>query len=477
MTLSERIWPSRRRRRSSTAAIEQVVVLQPFGQQFQAQGELAPPGAMLVELLVEGSSHLVPVLRNDYSIGPFCHGSAFLAARAEIRCALPLPDHPWGAAHTTRLARPVVHHGLELEVAGLALGIGEVAQRAAALATARASTSRMAACSLRRAAADARGRQRRPDAGQEQRLRCIDVADADHHVAGQQHLLDRRLAPLAAPAWKAAGSKSSPSGSTPRPPSSLTASGAARRGMHHGAEAARVVQAQHAAVGDQVEVVVQRRLRHLRGRSAGCRTCPGAAAARPVQVQQQVLAAPPHAQHRAAHQRWGRHPSGQRSGLPRRTASMRAPAMRSAKLRRVTSTSGSSGMLCTPEGVDYDGLMKRFPWRRVRCCCSPWPGPPRAVPRAPNPTEPAPSQRPRRRMFYQLLLGELNARGDEPRRRLRADPRCRAQDQRPGAVPARRGIAFQAAPATPRCRPRAPGSRPSRSRARPIASCCRSWWR
>ena len=40
----------------------------------------------------------------------------------------------------------------------------------------------------------------------------------------------------------------------------------------------------------------------------------------------------------------GSAPSGQRKGLPSRTASMRAPAMRSAKLRRVTSTSGNSGM-------------------------------------------------------------------------------------------------------------------------------------
>ena len=34
-------------------AIQQVVVLQPFGQQLQAQGELAPPGTVLVELFVE----------------------------------------------------------------------------------------------------------------------------------------------------------------------------------------------------------------------------------------------------------------------------------------------------------------------------------------------------------------------------------------------------------------------------------------
>jgi len=46
--------------------------------------------------------------------------------------------------------------------------------------------------------ADARRRHRRPDAGQEQGLGRIDVADADHHVAGQQHLLDRRAALLQA---------------------------------------------------------------------------------------------------------------------------------------------------------------------------------------------------------------------------------------------------------------------------------------
>src|SRR6185369_12004637 len=37
-------------------AIEKVVVLQPFGQQLEAQGELTPPRAMLVELVVEGCS-------------------------------------------------------------------------------------------------------------------------------------------------------------------------------------------------------------------------------------------------------------------------------------------------------------------------------------------------------------------------------------------------------------------------------------
>jgi hypothetical protein len=42
------------------ACIEQFVVFHPLGQQLQAQGELAPPCAVLVKLLVEGSAHDYP---------------------------------------------------------------------------------------------------------------------------------------------------------------------------------------------------------------------------------------------------------------------------------------------------------------------------------------------------------------------------------------------------------------------------------
>ena len=41
----------------------------------------------------------------------------------------------------------------------------------------------------------------------------------------------------------------------------------------------------------------------------------------------------------------GSHPSGQRNGLPRRTSTIVAPAMWEAKPRRVTSTSGNSGIV------------------------------------------------------------------------------------------------------------------------------------
>src|SRR6185369_2748755 len=46
--------------------VEQVMVLQPLRQRFQPQRELAPPRAMLVELLVEGSAHYA----FEYSIRP-----------------------------------------------------------------------------------------------------------------------------------------------------------------------------------------------------------------------------------------------------------------------------------------------------------------------------------------------------------------------------------------------------------------------
>ena len=54
--------------------------------------------------------------------------------RAEIGGPLPLPDQLDGrAALPARLPSPVVHHGFQLKVTRLALRIGKVPQRAAAL--------------------------------------------------------------------------------------------------------------------------------------------------------------------------------------------------------------------------------------------------------------------------------------------------------------------------------------------------------
>jgi hypothetical protein len=74
---------------------------------------------------------------------------------------------------------------------------------------------------------------------------------------------------------------------------------------HHGAEAARVVQAQHALRGHEVEVVVQRGFGQARveAQAAGHAQVHQQQAA--IQVQQQVLPAAADGRHRAAHQGGG----------------------------------------------------------------------------------------------------------------------------------------------------------------------------
>src|SRR6476620_8556851 len=119
--------------------VDQVVVFHPLGKQLQAQGKLAPPNAVLVKLFVERHRGTV-CWADQYSIAapkrPLSgakQSSGFLAMSAVKSGALALPDAlDRGVANTARLPGTVVHHGLQLEVARLTLGIGEVPQRAAA---------------------------------------------------------------------------------------------------------------------------------------------------------------------------------------------------------------------------------------------------------------------------------------------------------------------------------------------------------
>ncbi len=121
--------------------------------------------------------------------------------------------------------------------------------------------------------------------------------------------------------------------------------GVGRRRPDDRTEAARIGQAQRAAGGDEIEVVVRAGRRRRRRESERPRHARGAAAGRPGRARARgtCRAASPRRRVRATSDA-GSQPSGQRSGLPTRTAVTRAPRMRSAKLRRVTSTSGSSGM-------------------------------------------------------------------------------------------------------------------------------------
>ena len=163
------------------------------------------------------------------------------------------------------------------------MGVGEVAQGRAAgfqRPRQRAAQGRQQASSAR--AADAVSPQCRVDAGLEQCFAGVDVARAHHHVAGQQHGLDGRTALL----QRSVQRRRRESGVEGLGAQPLQQPGrrilVQRRRPDDGAETPRVAQAQRAAVGDEVEMVVRPRRRG--GRQQRQRT-------RHAQVQQQSTAA------------------------------------------------------------------------------------------------------------------------------------------------------------------------------------------
>ena len=173
------------------------------------------------------------------------------------------------------------------------------------------------------------------------------LPDAHHQVAGQQHLLDRRIAALAGRVEGVAARKPSVKRLHPQAAEQLDAlRRSSRRARTPRRRTARVVQAQHAAAGRR-----RSKWSCVPGAAGDRREAQAARHAQVqqqqalVQVQQQVLAAPAHASTVRPDQllRHAR-PAASAAACPARTASILAPAMRSAKLRRVTSTSGSSGM-------------------------------------------------------------------------------------------------------------------------------------
>ena len=112
----------------------------------------------------------------------------------------------------------------------------------------------------------------------------------------------------------------------------------------HRAESPGVGQAQAAMRGHQVEMIVRTGRTELLGKGERARHAEVHEQPAPVDRQPQPLAAPLRKTHGLFEQRSSSHPSGHLNGLPSRTPTMRAPAMRSAKLCRVISTSGSSGI-------------------------------------------------------------------------------------------------------------------------------------
>ena len=194
---------------------------------------------------------------------------------------------PWtmrriGVPHrTARLARASVDLRVELELAGSAVRVAEVAQgRAAELDGARQRRSHRIGEQRGARAADAVAAQARIDARLEQRLACIDVAGADDDLAAEQRRLDGDAA---------TSQRGVEMGAVEAIVEGLEAEAGeqrrrrrrvGRRRPDDGAEAARIGEAQRAARRDEVEVVVRAGLARPRRRRRAIRTCRGASAGR-----------------------------------------------------------------------------------------------------------------------------------------------------------------------------------------------------
>ena len=265
--------------------------------------------------------------------------------------------------------------------------------------------------------ADARCRRRRPDAGQEQGLGGVDVADAHHHIARQQHLLDRRLPP-AQGRVKGLGVEIIAQRLHAQAPQQLDRLGrvfTAR--MHHRAKAPRVVQTQHAPRRDQVKVIMSAAIGQLRREGHAARHAQVQEQQPLVQIEQQVLAAAPHALHGA---------SGQ---LLRRAA--QGPAQGLAQVGRDNARAGNA--VGKTQARDFDfwqlghGISSRImmarmkPLARVGSLLAALLGAtalahaqapaPAAIDAGAAPIVPSPLTA---ELFYQLLLGEMAARGEDP---------------------------------------------------------------
>ena len=271
----------------------------------------------------------------------------------------------------------------------------------------------------------------------------------------------------------------------PEPPQQLEAFRAGLAGrIHHGAETARVVQPQHA------QLVT--RSKWSCAPAAGRRRPETQAAGHSqvqeqdalVQVEQQVFAAAPDPAHRTAHQELRFQAQRPAQGLAQAHGFDPCPRDAVGKTQACDFDFGKfwhRGEL----GLGLLWFDEEIPLRGQRHGAGPGPGglcasPPehpargkriaRAAPAAPSPLD--------AELFYQLLLGELNARGPGAGCGVLADARCGAQDQRPGALRARRGTSRSSrARATRRSRRHGPGSRRIPRRARPTVTFSRSWSR
>ena len=208
-----------------------------------------------------------------------------------------------GAADPARLACAAVDCRLQLEITGLALGTDKVAQTAAALLhSPRQHLDDGGMQAVGTGPRDPVGQQCGSNARHEKRLGCVDVAHAHHNVTGQQHLLDG--GPATAQGSMKIGRRKT---TIQRLDAQMTEQlGGLGRVFgwrpDHGTKAARIVQAQGALVRHQVHVVVRTRCGLMRRKVQTARHAQMQHQQPPIEVHQQILATPAHRTDRLADQ-------------------------------------------------------------------------------------------------------------------------------------------------------------------------------
>ena len=161
------------------------------------------------------------------------------------------------AASAAGQALAPVHRRFELEITRFALCIGKVFERAAAdFYCPRQHRAYGGVQSGGARQANAFGPGARADAGHKQGFASVNIANTDYQLATQQHLLDNRFA-LFQGFPKIQRLEIVAQRLYPQLAQQFAGGGAGLIGdVHHGAKAARVVQAQRALAGLQVHMVV-----------------------------------------------------------------------------------------------------------------------------------------------------------------------------------------------------------------------------
>ena len=294
------------------------------------------------------------------------------------------------------------------------------------------------------------------NAGQKQGLGRIDIANADHGLAAQQHLLDGNLPQFESPV-KGRRVKRLAERLHTQPAQQLARHRVGfAAGEHHGAKAARIVQAQSTQAGQHFKVVVLARSGKIGAKAHAARHAQVNQQQAITQVDEQVFAAAAHRQHALADQLLGLAPERPSQGFSEGNclnasagnAACKAQArhfnfgqfrhgftnnsrIRAARHQRKTAAVRSLKTRCPKgrtarlEAFNYHGLMKKKLGLVFGCLwlasplllaqtAAPAPVAPSGLAEAKAAQAAAPVSLLDSALFYQLLVGELTLQDGEP---------------------------------------------------------------